>query len=93
MQRFHAVARRRDHALDLMVFAFEHAQFKRMFTTRIRADSDDRFRFTVQQDAFAQRVELSVVQWMARGGEVDLGHFALGRGECVNKLAIVREQQ
>mgnify|MGYP007085155857 CR=1 FL=1 len=93
VQRFHAVSSGRNHAFDLVVFAFGNRQQQCVRIFQHRFGSLHGFIVIMEQHAVFQALAESFVGGMFQAGAVELGRFVFGRGHAVVELAVVRNQQ
>ena len=93
VQRFHAVSSGRDHAFDLVVFAFGNRQQQCVRIFQHRFGSLHGFIVVMEQYAVFQALAESFVGGMFQAGAVELGRFVFGRGHAVVELTVVRNQQ
>lgn len=77
MQSIDAISHCGDHALDLMVFAFGQGQAQLGRCSNFGSRSGNWLRLIVEQHASQQLINLRLIQRVAGGRQINLGHLAL----------------
>ena len=93
MQRLDAVARRRDHAFDEVVFTFGDGQFEPVFAKDGARLGGNRRRLVVKLHASKQGRALRRIERVLDRRLIDLGHLLLRRGVGVDELTVVGKEQ
>ena len=93
VQRFHAVSSGRDHAFDLVVFAFGNRQQRCVRIFQHGFGSLHGFIVVMEQYAVFQALAESFVGGMFQADAVELGRFVFGRGHTVVELATTRSEE
>ena len=92
-ERLDPVADGRDHALDLVVLAFDQGEPQRAGPGRLAGGGAHRLVLVVQQHALQQPLDLRRVDRMLATHLVDLGHVMLRRRQAMDQRAVVGEEQ
>ena len=93
VQGLDSVAGGRDHALDLVVLAFDQRQAKRARADRFAGRSAHGLVVVAQQHAAQQLLDLRRIDGMLAVHVVDLRRVPLRRGEAMDERAVVGEEQ